>query len=1006
MIVAGGLALNEYALNENQHWIGYTLSGIGISSTIIMSLEMVGVKILDKDYALPKKIKINGNGKSHSYIDAFDVKSLLRNTKINIKANNTKQWEVITDNKGIFEIDLVPFNNTSPRAKVISFQFNIANKNLGKTTVPVSFFSELNEYYSSIKPPTLQIDCMFDDSKSWNPNKIIDGGENSLIIVKTENIGEGKALDVNLILKSNYMGIIYDQIINIGTILPQNKIKKKFKIFAPITISDGIANFFIQAEEKRGNHSRPVNMKISTHHLDKAKFKIETVDINDANIGQAIGNGNGIPENGETVEIIAYIKNTGVGKAIKSKLKLKLFSSGLKSVSLIDNLGTILPGKTQKGKVVFMIPQTFSGKKIDYQLTVSDELGTHKFNKDYSVPTAINVPVLSYDFKTPDIINNGKSYPIRIKPKNIGRLDAKNVQLKVTTTSGIKLSNNNLSLGTIKKSDSMTAQKIYINIPRSFQEPDIKLQIEMKQANFEGLTKTEILKLDKISPQLNLSDKVLDFNQSGTIEQGETIDLEFTIRNQGKLEAQNVQFTLNTKAPMLQSYFPKTNRIGTIPPGGSESRKFTFTIPSGMPTGKLIFSAHISQADFPSMQKSINYRIHEQTTITQIVKGKNIPVANPMVGITGTRGNTEPEIFFDNYQQIVTQPNFTPDILIFDDQSLNQIKITLDGKVQSALNPGNRRYTFRENIFLNSGENRLKIFAVDNNNVPSEKEFKIIYKPGSTNFAGMRLDPYNIEIEKVPQRDVDGSDILAIIIGIENYKDALPVVTFAKRDAFVVSEYMKDFFGVPEENIKVLLDSDATYSGLKKNFGSKLKKRLRNNPEITKIFIYYAGHGTPVKLDDDWKNYLIPWDGDAQALEDTGYLLSDLYKQLSRFSSHKIYLVFDACFSGKSGRNKSIEYITKGTRAVQISMEKPMASSNTFVYSAATKDQVSYPFELMKHGLFTYYFLKGLKDGKLSNNQLQEYLSSEVPKAADKYIGGTQNPDFQGSFNNNEEFLK
>ncbi len=853
-------------------------------------------------------------------------------------------------------------------------------------------------------PASLSLDVTFNDKKSFFPNNILDGGEKAFLDIKIKNSGKGAGYDVKLMIEKNNHDIQITDVKSIGNIPSASEKEYSIPLLVDLNAKDGKALFSIKAIEKRGWDSKIINLHVNVKHLNKPIFEIVSIDINDAHTGRAKGNGNGIPENGETVELNIYVKNSGVGKAINSKLKTDFLSRQINSISNQVNLGTIMPGQTKKGKVVFSTPQTFDKTSIDYKVQISEELGSAFLNQIESLTTAINTPLLTYKVETPQYINNGQNFIIKIIPVNKGLLDATRVKMTVDAVGAI-IRKNNYSYDLIKKNSKGNTEDILIEIPRTYNKKILPVKIELTQTNFNGFTNNENIPVHLIEPKLYIESTIIAANRSATIEQGESVELTVKIKNKGGLDANDVQLIVSTNNSLLQSQFPKKEVLGNIPPSGMETRTLLFDVPSGMKAGKYNLQARVNQADFSSVNKIAPFTIKQLGAITKIIEGTQLPSLTAF-SPNLQNNNKSPEISFNNYVKRVSTSKYIPEISVRDDDELRQVKIIFNGQTREDKKLSEWYYDFRGSLNLRKGKNIIRIFAVDNQNKPSEKIYEIFYDPIAEGLAGISLDPYNIDIEEIPKRNISGNDILAIIIGIENYKDALPVVTYAKRDAYVVSEYIKEFFGVPEENIKILLDSDATYSGLKKNFGSKLKKKLRNNPEIKKIFIYYAGHGTPVKLDDNWKNYLIPWDGDAQALEDTGYLLSDLYKQLSRYSSHKIYLVLDACFSGKNGRNKRIEYIAKGTRAVQLSMEKPLASSNTFVYSAATKDQVSYPLESMKHGLFTYYFLKGLKDGKLTNSQLQEYLKHEVPKAADKYIGGNQNPDFQGSFSQDIEFLK
>ena len=73
-----------------------------------------------------------------------------------------------------------------------------------------------------------------------------------------------------------------------------------------------------------------------------------------------------------------------------------------------------------------------------------------------------------------------------------------------------------------------------------------------------------------------------------------------------------------------------------------------------------------------------------------------------------------------------------------------------------------------------------------------------------------------------------------------------------------------------------------------------------------------------------------------------------------------------------------------------ITVDSPVVSSqNLTVFTAAASTQISSSYQEKRHGLFTYYFLKGLqgeadlnKDGGVSLRELDEYIRTQVQTVA------------------------
>ena len=236
----------------------------------------------------------------------------------------------------------------------------------------------------------------------------------------------------------------------------------------------------------------------------------------------------------------------------------------------------------------------------------------------------------------------------------------------------------------------------------------------------------------------------------------------------------------------------------------------------------------------------------------------------------------------------------------------------------------------------------------------------------------------------------------AIVIGIESYRAHLPKADFADRDAQLVGEYLIRVLGYPEGHVVVLVNENATKTDLEKY----VEAWLPNNIEADgSVFIYYSGHGAPNPKSGD--AYLVPYDGDATFVEKTGYPLKRLYAYLEKLPAKDITVVLDSCFSGAGGRS----VLAEGARPMVLSVENTLlAGGKTVVLAASAGDQISGTFKEKGHGLFTYFFLKGLqgeadanKDGTIDLAELYEYVKPNVQKIARKQYNNEQTPQLLAS---------
>jgi len=261
----------------------------------------------------------------------------------------------------------------------------------------------------------------------------------------------------------------------------------------------------------------------------------------------------------------------------------------------------------------------------------------------------------------------------------------------------------------------------------------------------------------------------------------------------------------------------------------------------------------------------------------------------------------------------------------------------------------------------------------------------------STLFGGVELAKIDADLAP-PASNIKPKDhAYAVIVGVEDYRD-LPKVDYAKRDAEMVRAYLTKSLGYREQNIVMLLNDRVTKSDLEARFEKWLPKQVGDNKDA-EVFVYYGGHGAPDPTTN--QAFLVPYNGDPAYLETSAYPLTRLYETLAKLPAKTITVVMDSCFSGAGGRS----VIQKGARPMLIKVENPlMAAQNMVVLSAAAGNQISNALPEKRHGLFTYYFLKGLqgeadadKDGGVNVEELYAYMKPKVETEA-RRMNAEQSP--------------
>jgi uncharacterized caspase-like protein len=221
---------------------------------------------------------------------------------------------------------------------------------------------------------------------------------------------------------------------------------------------------------------------------------------------------------------------------------------------------------------------------------------------------------------------------------------------------------------------------------------------------------------------------------------------------------------------------------------------------------------------------------------------------------------------------------------------------------------------------------------------------------------------------------------LAIVIGIETYQ-TLPKSNYSKSDAQTVKGYLKAL-GFQERNIELIVDQRATKSAFEKAVEAWLPNQTTKS---STIFVYFSGHGAPEPATGE--AYMVPYDGDPNYLSVTGYPLKKLYARLAKLEAKEIIVVLDSCFSGSGGRS----VLAKGARPLVMMTATGSLPSNIAVLTATQGSQISTSSPEKGHGVFTYYFLQAIKEGRKDLAEIYETIKPQVEDDA-KQLNVQQSP--------------
>ena len=242
------------------------------------------------------------------------------------------------------------------------------------------------------------------------------------------------------------------------------------------------------------------------------------------------------------------------------------------------------------------------------------------------------------------------------------------------------------------------------------------------------------------------------------------------------------------------------------------------------------------------------------------------------------------------------------------------------------------------------------------------------------------------DVDAPSRRGAERPNDFALVIGIEEYQ-SLPKAEYGARDAKIVRKHF-EAIGVPARNIISLEGSQATGSKLRSYLQQWLPRNVK--PDST-VFVYYSGHGAPDPENGD--AYLVPWDADPMFLTTSAYPLKQFYSELAKLKAKRVVVALDACFSGSGGRS----VLAKGARPLVSKVDESLpAAANLTVLAAASGSEITGTLDDQAHGIFTYYFLKGLSGGAKTPRALFDYLKPKVQDDARRQ-NREQSPTLNGS---------
>ncbi|MFK8104151.1 MAG: caspase family protein [Saprospiraceae bacterium] len=227
--------------------------------------------------------------------------------------------------------------------------------------------------------------------------------------------------------------------------------------------------------------------------------------------------------------------------------------------------------------------------------------------------------------------------------------------------------------------------------------------------------------------------------------------------------------------------------------------------------------------------------------------------------------------------------------------------------------------------------------------------------------------------------------IWAVVVGVARYAH-MPALKYTDDDAYHIYAFLKSPEGgaLPDDQIKVLIDEDATRNNIIRTMRQVLLKADENDV----VIMYFSGHGLPgafLPIDFDGFNNKLDHDDIKKILDQSK-------------AKHKLCLA-DACHSGSlmAMRSTVDNTIKKYYDAFN------QSSGGTALLLSSKGDEYSLEDGGLRQGIFSHYLIRGLK-GEADKDKNKIVTITElydfVYRKVRHYTGNVQTPTLTGSYDN------
>lgn len=421
-IVAGALKRNNRSLI-----LGIRTFGKGSVQSLFNLRDGSAIKLTVAQYLTPQRVSIQAVGitpdielvpsrvaenefdllkdKAYGEVDLdahLENRNLTKESKSKFRLNflekekneQKSEYTFKVDEKKDFALslalDILNKVNTTDRTSMIQQSLSLLKKVAKEQDEQITLaLKKLKINWSrgkpSLKAPVLTFTSQFTDKKTGKPLEILHAGSEVKWKVSATNNGTGDIYRLLGTIKSENP-VVNEREFLFGHIAPGKKTEASITFKIPEEIISFDENLKINFYSKNSNKIKPLT--IATHFTEKPRpFLVYSYELLDNGTKGSKGNGNGIPEKGETITLDIVVKNDSPYVASDTTLNLKnLDEQPIQLRKGRVKLGKISAMAEKRAELTFQVNKNYSNKDLKLELYAYDKSTRSGFSDKLTFP--------------------------------------------------------------------------------------------------------------------------------------------------------------------------------------------------------------------------------------------------------------------------------------------------------------------------------------------------------------------------------------------------------------------------------------------------------------------------------------------------------------------------------------------------------------------------------------------------------------------------------------------